>query len=146
MAAASRALVFIVGLLIVCVLPARGQIDASPIERHCEFSKQLLTLTESEWRERAAAVGTHATNRHKLMEALDAISGRHLQLRAELYVSSGTTAVEHGRFATDNKDEIDAYLKEHAALQDEIAGLRRRIAASIALCERAMAAAAGRQP
>ena len=146
MAAARRALVFIVGLLIVCVLPARGQIDASPIERHCEFNKQLLTLTESEWRERATAVGTYGTNRQKLMEALDEISGRHLQLRAELYVSSGTTPVEHGRFATDNKDEIDAYLKEHAALQDEIAGLRRRIAASIAQCERVMAATAGRQP
>jgi hypothetical protein len=145
MAAACRALVFVVALMIVCVLPARGQVEGSPVERHCEFNKRLLTLTDAEWSERAAATDTYAANRQKLMEALDAIGGRHLQLRAELYVANRLTPVEHGRFAIDNKDEIDAYLKEHAALQDEIAALKRRIAASIAQCERAIAAA-GRQP
>lgn len=95
------------------------------VETHCEATKRLLRLYESEWRERVAAA--EANRGESLQRALATIAAKHRGLRDAACGELQTTQQALGEFSRDHAVEIADYLDSHRDDQADIAVAHKRI-------------------
>ena len=113
-------------LLLVGAVAVAGERPLT-VETHCEATKRLLRLYESEWRERIAAAETNRGNSASLQRALATIAARHRALREAACGELQTTQQALAEFSRDHAVEIADYLDSHRDDQADIAAAHRRI-------------------
>jgi len=133
-------------ILSLCAFrPVAADEQPLPMADYCEVTKRVLLLSAVEWKERLAAAEVNQGDERSLWRALDTITSRHRSYRAKIYGQFGTSAGTVGRFSTDNKDEIRAYLDESPQIRNEIESARQTVTGLIDQFEALMARSRGGQ-
>jgi hypothetical protein len=126
-------------LLILCSFEGvvRGQstdtIGVAPqateptVEDYCRLTISLMQRSVEEWQERVPVAEKTKTDRKKLASALQAVTKKYQDQRAEEYQRFGFDLKTYLHYTTDHKTEIEGYLEDNPEVQQAIDDLKKQI-------------------
>lgn len=105
----------------------RAQSRDLSVEDYCRMTISLMQLSVAEWQERVPVAEKIKTDRRKLESALQPVTKKYRDQRAEALKQFGMDQQTYLQYSTEHKTEIDGYLEDNPEVQQAIEDLRKQI-------------------
>lgn len=116
-------------LLLCCCFGSvvRGQSTDLTVEDYCRLTISLMQLSVEEWQERVPVAETIKTDRRKLEGALQAVTKKFRDQRAEKLQQFGISQQAYLHYSTEHKTEIESFLEDNPEVRQAIDDLQKQI-------------------